>query len=437
MQTLRNWAKYWERTLSLMLLLLSLMLAVRWESPPPQALKFQADLISASETFNFVTWEIKSLTRKAAFGLLAPQRWMPDEARARFVLDYLDQVRESDRLAGEIHRRYSDPEIDDPVAATMEERAALDDLRHRMARSSLMAEAILGEQVSSVLQTVNFGLLRQILPPVTGDFTPLPYLLIVSPRDRIESVYQRSLRTGFTAADQAALEREIETAQPDYAAYVTAIGGLSAYPAMLLESTDIHWIADVFAHEWTHHYLMFYPLGIYYTRDAETRTINETTASLMGEWAGQEIILRYYAPWLAQDKSLPSAIEREEVREEETEEEVEAAPADPPRFDFRAEMHETRVNVDEMLAAGEMEAAEQYMEERRQHFVENGYQIRRLNQAYFAFHGAYASHPGGAAGEDPIGPKVRRLWALSNTPHAFLRRIASVTTLGELEEIAP
>jgi hypothetical protein len=434
MQTLRKWTLYWERTLSLILLLLSLSLTVRWEYPPPQALKFQADRISAAETFNFVNWEIKSLARKAAFGLLAPQRWMDDETGARFVLDYLDHVRESDRLAGEIHQRYSDPEIDDPVAATTEERAALDDLRHRMERESLMAEAILGEQVSSVLQMANFGLLRQILPPVTGDFTPLPYLLIVSPRERIESVYQRSLRTGFTAADQAALEREIEAAQPDYAAYVTAIGGLSAYPSMLLESTDIHWIADVFAHEWTHHYLMFHPLGIYYTRDAETRTINETTASLMGEWAGQEIMLRYYAPLLAQDKALPSTIKKEEKEEEEQTEET---PSEPPRFDFRAEMHETRVNVDEMLAAGEIQAAEDYMEERRQFFVENGYQIRRLNQAYFAFHGAYASHPGGAAGEDPIGPRVRRLWALSTTPNAFLRRIAPITTLQELKAVTP
>jgi hypothetical protein len=100
-------------------------------------------------------------------------------------------------------------------------------------------------------------------------------------------------------------------------------------------------------------------------------------------------------------------------------------------------MHETRVNVDEMLAAGEIQAAEQYMEERRQYFVENGYQIRRLNQAYFAFHGAYASYPGGAAGEDPIGPRVRRLWALSATPNAFLRRIAPITTLQELKAEVP
>ena len=49
------------------------------------------------------------------------------------------------------------------------------------------------------------------------------------------------------------------------------------------------------------------------------------------------------------------------------------------------------------------------MEQRRQLFVENGYYIRKLNQAYFAFYGAYADVPGGAAGEDPVGPAVRAL----------------------------
>ena len=72
-------------------------------------------------------------------------------------------------------------------------------------------------------------------------------------------------------------------------------------------------------------------------------------------------------------------------------------------------MHKTRVNVDEMLADGKIDQAEDYMEARRQFFWENGYHIRKLNQAYFAFHGAYADTPGGTAGasEDPVGEAVR------------------------------
>jgi hypothetical protein len=347
---------------------------------------------------------------------------MDEDQRARFVLGYLEQVQDASQLANEISRAYSDPEIDDPAAATQTQQTALADLRAQMQRSSLVAEATLGEQVSTILRNGGFGTLAQILPPVNGEFTPLPYLLVVSPRAIIQSMYQRPLVAGLTAADQDAIEQKIESMLPDKSAYVTGIGGLAAYPAMLLESSSIDWVSDVIAHEWSHHYLVFYPLGFYYDRSGETRTINETAASLMGEWAGQEVILRFYARYLNRPKHLPNPLilTEEEVAENQA------------HFDFNAEMHTTRVTVDRLLEEGKIEEAEAYMEERREYFVANGYQIRRLNQAYFAFHGAYASTPG-ASGEDPIGPAVRQAWALSATPREFLHNLGPITTLTELE----
>jgi hypothetical protein len=74
------------------------------------------------------------------------------------------------------------------------------------------------------------------------------------------------------------------------------------------------------------------------------------------------------------------------------------------------------------------------MEQRRQLFWDNGYPIRKLNQAYFAFYGAYADIPGGAAGEDPVGPAVRQLRAQSDSLGAFLRRIAQMTSFRQLQE---
>ncbi|HEX8992323.1 MAG TPA: hypothetical protein VF784_11655, partial [Anaerolineales bacterium] len=106
----------------------------------------------------------------------------------------------------------------------------------------------------------------------------------------------------------------------------------------------------------------------------------------------------------------------------------------PPPFDFRAEMHTTRVTVDAMLAQGQIAQAETYMEQRRQIFVQNGYYIRRLNQAYFAFYGAYADVPGGAAGEDPVGPAVRALRAQSKSLADFLNRISWMTSFQELQQ---
>jgi hypothetical protein len=98
-------------------------------------------------------------------------------------------------------------------------------------------------------------------------------------------------------------------------------------------------------------------------------------------------------------------------------------------------MAETRRQVDALLAVGKVEEAETYMEARRVFFVENGYLIRKLNQAYFAFYGAYADTPG-AAGEDPVGPAVVALRAQSDSLHDFLRRVGSVTSFAELQEQA-
>jgi hypothetical protein len=79
-----------------------------------------------------------------------------------------------------------------------------------------------------------------------------------------------------------------------------------------------------------------------------------------------------------------------------------------------------------------VEEAEAYMEQRRQRLLEHGYVIRRLNQAYFAFHGAYADSPQSAAGADPVGEAVRELWARSPSPAAFLRTMARMNSFDDL-----
>lgn len=424
LQPMRSKGQFGKRWAGVLCLLLSMCLVLGRSDLPKQDVEATLDLISSRQAFNFATWEMRALARKLAYGLLAPQRFMDDEAQSRFVLSYLDDVRESDRLLDEIDRIYVDAEIKDPEAASEASRAEHAALRKDMARRAPIAEAILESQVSWVLAEGGLGLLSSIFPPVSGTFAPLPTILVVSPRDRIENLAQRQLVAGLTSAEQNAMEERVMDALPDVSAYVTEIGGLAAYPAMLLETGSISWVTDVVAHEWTHHYLTFYPLGWFYMRSSEARTINETTASLIGEWAGQEVMLRYYEPLLVRDKALPGSLATTS----------QTGGGRAPGFDFSAEMRHTRIVADELLAEGKVKEAEWYMEMQRRYIVANGYRIRRLNQAYFAFHGAYASTPG-AAGKDPIGPLVRALWAVSDTPSDFLKRIAPVASLEALEVV--
>jgi hypothetical protein len=98
-------------------------------------------------------------------------------------------------------------------------------------------------------------------------------------------------------------------------------------------------------------------------------------------------------------------------------------------------MHTTRVTVDELLGDGKVTEAERYMDERRTLFWNNGYAIRRLNQAYFAFYGAYADAPGGAAGKDPVGPVVRAFREQSGSLSSFLDQISRVTSFEQLKSM--
>jgi hypothetical protein len=91
--------------------------------------------------------------------------------------------------------------------------------------------------------------------------------------------------------------------------------------------------------------------------------------------------------------------------------------------------------VDALLAEGKVEEAEAYMEERRQVFWDEGYQIRKLNQAFFAFYGGYAAEPGGASGGDPIGPMLREIRAASPSLRAFLDTMGGVTSFEDLLDV--
>jgi hypothetical protein len=253
--------------------------------------------------------------------------------------------------------------------------------------------------------------------------TPLPSILVVSPRERIAQISHVSLAPGINVVEQEALESEVYN-ELDRSALVVPIGGVGLYPSMVLESSDLSWVLETFAHEWAHHWLTLHPLGISYAANPAMRTINETVASLFGDEVGAQVLARYYPELVPPPAPDPGPAEEE------------SPPPDPPPFDFRAEMAATRVEADRLLAAGQVEEAEAYMEARQAFFWDNGYRIRKINQAYFAFYGAYADQPG-ATGSDPIGPAVNEVRAQSTSLRAFMDEVAGITSLEGLLSLVP
>lgn len=416
-----SWSAY---RLALLMLLLTLVVGLESEGAPPGALKTGVDRQVADLRFDFLGWEAEALWGKLTLWLLQPQRYMTEADRSRFVRDWVERVSQAQRLEAKIADAYADPSVQDPFQATAEVRAERDRVRWEIAVRQPIAEAIIEEQVGVVLARDASGILGQPAPPVGIHITPLPHVLIISPRERITVIHQAELVPGLTADRADALERQIDRAF-NVSSLVTPIGGMSAWPAMVLEFPSLEWWTEVAAHEWTHHYLHFFPLGWEYEDNWEARVINETVATLVGWEISRRTLVQYY----------PDLAPSEEPWAEEEEEESSSPPPPPPpgTFDFAAEMHETRVRVDQLLLQGRIEEAEAYMERRRQFFWEHGYHIRKLNQAYFAFYGSYAAAPVGAAGKDPVGPAVRRVWRMTvRDPRRFLHQVRGVTSLDAL-----
>ena len=344
----------------------------------------------------------------------------------QIVFEYLRVTSDLAQTEYRIEQIYVDPNTTDADTATSFLRSQRDQLTARQNTLAPFAESILQLQLSDTLAKLGLTVIGQPLPPVLYHSSRTPLALIVSQRDEIVQIANISVLPTLTLDEQIELEDKV-TDSLDVSTLVVRIGGVGVYPTMVMETTDLRWMLNTIAHEWTHNYLNIRPLGLNYSTTPELRTMNETTASIVGDEVGRYVIQEYYPELSASDSS------RELVQYNEH-----YLPStsldDPQTFDFRAEMYQTRVRAEELLAEGKIEEAEAYMEARRQVFWENGYLLRKLNQAYFAFHGAYADVPGGAAGEDPVGPAVRALRAQSASLKDFIKTIARMTSFEQLQE---
>jgi hypothetical protein len=84
------------------------------------------------------------------------------------------------------------------------------------------------------------------------------------------------------------------------------------------------------------------------------------------------------------------------------------------------------------LANGQIDKAEQYMNAQRDYLQTQGYYIRKLNQAYFAFYGTYADT---AAYSDPIGTALQNIRGKSSSINEFLNTLANVTSVIGLDKL--
>jgi len=372
--------------------------------------------------FDYLQWTLDAIWQKLGQSALNTAQYIPTPSRSQVVLDYLDLLRQIQRLEAEIAQIFSDPAVQDPQSTSQTQRQQLSELVMQRDQIQLVAESILEAQISQVASEHGLSMGGQTIPPVLFHITAPPDALIISPRSSIQQDLDVSITPDLTTAEHVELETKVEKTL-NVSALVVGIGGVGLYPTMVMQTTSINWLAEVVAHEWIHNMLTVHPLGASYLLSPELRIMNETTASLAGKEIGAAVIEQFYPDFVP--PPAPPVQQNSPEQPQNTPE--------PPQFEFNREMHTTRIEVDRLLALGDITGAEQYMEARRRFFWENGYQIRRINQAFFAFYGAYADQEAGAAGKDPVGAAVRQLRSQSPDLATFIDHIKWMWSFEQLQ----
>ena len=286
-------------------------------------------------------------------------------------------------------------------------------------------ESIIELQIRSVLKQngINnpFGSIFGVsFPPIDFELDEPPHLLVISPRNQIDRIRDILLLQNMTTDQMNDIENQVE--ESGYSALVVELGGLGVtYPTFVNSNSSLHDVLDAATEEWVHQYLAFKPLGFRYvldllgiSRSQDIVTMNESLAGIVSSEIGDQVYKQFYASYFPESNNAPPN------------------ESSAPTFDFNAAMQQIRQNVDTYLANGQIDMAEQYMNEQRDYLQTQGYYIRKLNQAYFAFYGTYADTP---AYSDPIGTAVQNIRDKNNSLQEFLNAVARVTSVTSLDKL--
>ena len=214
------------------------------------------DLLSdATEThrFSLIRYELTHL----------PNRWLTN------VAGWLDEPELDEEAV--LQRWFEQGDRQDPKAVELL-------LERRLSRAA--------SQLNLDTALPLFGQVRVVWPPIDVDLSEPLHIVAVSPRDDVRMVRSVLLTSELQREDYRRIEGVVE-ASGEWSAWVGRIGGVALYPASVVSSRDYLGTLQIMAHEWTHHYLGFYPLGLAYGRGSDMRTINETVADIVGDQLGE------------------------------------------------------------------------------------------------------------------------------------------------------
>ena len=406
--------------------LLIIVLFIAWVVPTgDRRFDTPASAVALEHGYGLVSWELENVFDKWTHRVWTVFPWTPtNESDRREALDrYVVLVDEIRAAKDELNRVTSTVSSDlNAIVSSQSDVARLiaerDDLRDGLEEylEQIIAEYVRSNEIDLVSSFV--------WPPVDFRIGDPPKLLITSPRNEISLIEDVLIDPDISIEDMTRIERELLDGQ-NLSTVILQTGGLASYPNVI-PTTHLKRLLDVAAHEWLHAYLAFYPLGRAYFSGGDIRSMNETLADIFGRDVG----LRVYSEVTAEQFVAP--IRPETASKRVPDDAIAEAVEDPEAFSFNRFMRETRRTSDDLLSEGQIAEAETYMESRRVELLDHGYQIRKINQAYFAFHGMYAESPSSTS------PIARYMWDLREqveTVGDLVKLLRSIHTYAEFEQL--
>lgn len=304
-----------------------------------------------------------------------------------------------------------------------QQQRSLDDLLSERDSLRDSVEEYLESAISAELVKLDLNVFGEFIwPPVDFRIDNPPSVLVISPRDRIARSETVLIKPDISVADMERIE-QVLLDEFDYSAAIMRTGGLASYPNVIPSTRDLLPLLEVATHEWIHAYLIFHPLGRSFFSGGSMVELNETLANLVGDEIGGNV-------WATLTGNEPPARPAPALINPQ-DEPLQPEPK-PEQFDFFRFMRDTRIRTDELLDTGEIEAAESWMESRRIELQENGFFIRKINQAFFAFNGSYGDSP------SSVSPTARQMWELRQQEEdaaGLLKALRGVSSYSEFEAL--
>ncbi len=397
-----------RRRIARILFFAFLLFALTTAAAPPEGdLMARVQTVTAKQQFDFIDWESQTIANEIG-RRINPLSFPTTPTEQQTLMEqFLNLAAEIRHLRADVDQAYAksgQAKALSPEVIALEQK--LTALKVKQAELTPQIEVMLAWQIETILQEENFILAGQVMPPVAFRLINPPTALILSPRHKIENQHLIGLQPGLDNATRFELEAALDE-RGDVSSYISNIGGLGSYPTMVINTSNLVALIDITVHEWVHNYFFTFPTNLAWGYQTYPRltTINETTATIVGKEVARKVITRFYPTWI--DRLPP--VDNQGI----------PIPRQPSEFDQT--MRRVRQHVDQLLVEGKIEEAEAYMETERLQLLEKGYNLRKLNQAYFAFHGSYAFGP---ASIDPTGEQLRQLRAASSSLKEFLDYVA-------------